>query len=124
MLPTDNADLEVNYTAQDKTDVSTKNDVRVGQNGAQETMIHQFKDYVGTRTNCRLEWQGQSTLAASSSTIRLQIYNQITPGWETVASNTTAAANTDFDMTADISDLTNYKDGSNVISCRVYQTAL
>jgi len=54
----------------------------------------------------------------------LQIYNRDTPGWENVDTDSTTAADTDFILTGNIADLTNYKDGSNVISCRVYQEAV
>lgn len=84
-------------------------------------MVHQFKDFVGSNTGCNLNFEGKSTLAPSTSTVYLQIYNRNTPTWETVDSDNTANADTDFIMSANIADLTNYKDGSNVISCRVYQ---
>jgi hypothetical protein len=123
-LPGDDTDLETSYTPQDYIDVSTKNDVRVDQTATQEYMIHQFKDYVGSENSCNLEWEGQTTLAPTSSTVYLQIYNRNTLTWDTVDSDNTSAADADFTLEANIADLTNYKDGSDVISCRVYQEAL
>ena len=87
-------------------------------------MIHQFKDFVGAENSCQLEWEGQSTLAPSASTVYLQIYNRDTPGWETVDSDDAEDANTDFILLVNMPDLTDYKDASNVISCRVYQEAI
>ena len=83
-----------------------------------------FKDYVGTNTKCKLNWKGQSTLAPSSSTIYLQIYNRDLDEWETVDFDDSTGSSTDFILIANIADLTDYKDGNNVISCRVYQEAL
>lgn len=123
VLPADDTSLETNYSVQDYTDVDTKNDVRVAQSATDEYAVHQFKDYV-VASAATLEWEGQSDLAPSSSTVVLQIYNRDTPGWENVDTDSTTAADTDFILTGNIADLTNYKDGSNVISCRVYQEAV
>lgn len=120
-LPTTDGALETAYSASDVTNVSTKNDVRVSQTATSQYAIHQFKDYVGSSANCTLEWEGQTDYAPSASTVYLQIYNQTTDAWTTVDSDNASAADTDFTLTADIADLTNYKDGQDLISCRVYQ---
>lgn len=113
--------MEINYTAGDVTDVATKDDVRVAQDGTGEYAIHQYKNFIGALGSVNLEWEGQSNTNASDSTIFLQIYNRNTPAWETVDSDNTTAKDTDFSLTATIADTTNYVDGSNVISCRIYQ---
>lgn len=123
-LPTNDTDLETTYTAQDVTDVATSDNVRVNQAAQGEFAVHQFKNFVGAKTQVILTCETQTDFSPASSTVYLQIYNRITPGWETVASNNTSAANTDFTLTANMADLTNYKDGSNVISCRVYQQSV
>ncbi len=123
-LPGDDTNLETNYSAQDYLDVDTKNDVRVDQAGTDQFIIHQFKDFVGAEADCTLEWEGQSTQAPSHSEVFLQIYNQTDDLWETVDSDATTAANTDFILTSIVADLTEYKDASNIISCRVYQQAI
>jgi len=123
-LPADDTDLENDYTGQEVTDVASKNDVRVDQTGTLEHMIHQYKDFVGSQDSCILEWEGQSSLAPSSSTIYLQIYNQDTTTWVTVDTDGISNADTDFSLLASIADLTDYKDASNVISSRIYQEAL
>ena len=115
--------METAYSAQDYLDVDTKNDVRVNQSATDEFAIHQFKDYTAA-SSITLEWEGQTDLAPSSSTVYLQIYNRDTPAWENVDSDNTSNANTDFILTGVIADLTNYKDARNVISCRVYQDAV
>jgi len=116
--------LETAYSVQDYIDVSTKNDIRVDQTSTDEYAIHQFRNYIGTSPFTDIKSIGQTSLAPSESTVYLQIYNRNTPAWETVDSdNTTAAADTDFSLIAHIADLTNYKNASDVISCRVYQNA-
>jgi hypothetical protein len=87
-------------------------------------MIHQFKDYVGAYSSCILECELQTTQSPSISTVYLQIYNRVTLVWETVDTDNTSSTNTDFILTANIPNLTDYKDGSSVISCRVYQEAI
>ncbi len=120
-MPTNDADLEVSYTAQDLTDVSTKNDVRVGQTATAEYAVHLFKDFMSVENKCMIECELQTNVAPSSSTVYLQIYNRNSSEWETIASDNTSAADTDFGLGASVADLTNYKDGNSVISCRVYQ---
>ena len=63
----------------------------------------------------------KSSLAPSESTAYLQIYNQNTSVWETIDTDNTIAADTEFYLEAYVGDLTNYKDGSDVISIRIYQ---
>jgi len=121
VLPANDADLETNYSEQDIIDVATKNNVRVGQTATDDFAIHQYKDFVGANSSCTLEWEGQSSLAPSSSIIKLQIYNQDSPGWEDVDSDNTTNADTDFTLSGNVPDLTDYKDTSGVVSCRVYQ---
>ena len=62
-----------------------------------------------------------SVLATSDTAVYLQIFNRNTSAWETVDFDNATAADNDFTLTANIANLTNYKDGSNMISCRVYQ---
>jgi len=119
-LPGSDNDLETVYSIQNVTDVATKNDVRVEQTATAEFAIHQFKDYHPDGT-ADLEWEGQSNIACASSTVYLQVYNRDSGLWETIDSDNSTAANTDFTLSGSIADTTDYKDGSNVISCRVYQ---
>ena len=123
-LPVGVLDLEVAYSAQDYLDVDTNNTVRVGQTATGQFMVHQFKDYIGNGSPVHLECDLQTTLAPGTSTVYLQIFNRNTPAWETVDTDNTSGVNTDFTLTADIADPTNYKDGNGVIACRVYQEAV
>lgn len=120
-MPTTDNDLETAYSVQNYTDVATKDDVRVGQTATSQYAIHQFKDYASTSNGCTVEWEGQTNLDPSLSTVYLQIYNRNSSEWETIDSDNTSAVDTDFILTASVADLTNYKDGNTVISCRVWQ---
>ena len=102
-------------------DVDTNNGVRVGQT-AEDTnfTIHQFKDYVGDNTSCTVAADLQSDYAPSISTVYLQVYNYNSTTWETIDSDNAANADTDFELTSNIADLTNYKQ-NGIMTCRTYQ---
>jgi hypothetical protein len=123
-LPAGITDLETAYSAQDKIDVATENDVRVGQTATSQYAIHQFKDYAGGANICDIEWEGQTNCLSSLSTVYLQVYNRNSSTWETIDSDNSSNKDTDFILTANIPDLTNYKDANSVIVCRVYQLDL
>ncbi len=123
-LPADDADLETAYSTQDYTDVSSRNDVRVAQTATSQYAIHQFKDFAATANACTIDWEGQTNLAPSLSTVYLQIYNRNSSTWETVDSDNSSAADADFPLSASVANLSNYKDASAVISCRVYQLSV
>ena len=90
-------------------------------------VIFQFKDYspIGQEQGFNINWNGQSSVAPSDSPVILQIYNFDTTLWEDVVTNNTAAANTDFTLTAWIGDsgedVSAYHDANDMICCRVYQ---
>jgi len=119
-LPTTNADLETIYSAGEITQVSLDDSDRVSQTGAGQYIIHQYKADVEANTSCSLKWNGQSSLSTVTSAVKLQIYKVSTTTWEDVDTESGTGANTDFDLTGTIADLTNYKDGT-IITCRVYQ---
>jgi hypothetical protein len=114
-------DLTTQYTTQDYTDVSAKDGVYVDQTATNEYAIHQFKDYTGLSNSCTVEWYGKTNCPPSLSTVYLQIFNRSTPAWQTIATDSTTAEDTNFSLIAGIADLTNYKDANDVIVCRVYQ---
>jgi hypothetical protein len=118
-LSVDDADLITAYTPQDVMDVETDNDVEVGQDATANYSIHLYKNS-GTGDKVRVNWKGKSTLAPSSSAVYLQIYNQTTSLWETLTSNNSANADTDFELIA-YSTLIDYQDENGFIACRIYQ---
>lgn len=124
-LPTNDNDLTTIYTAQEVINVSTYDGIRVSQAGDMKYMLHQFKKYMGdVQDDPTVLCRGQSSLPAYLSTIYLQIYNQKTNLWETLDSDRTTGADTDFRLAGDIASLANYRDHDNVVSVRVYQLAI
>jgi len=125
-LPTDDADLENAYSAQDYIDATIIDNILVNQSATGQYAVHQFKNYTGSLTGVKLNWYGKTNVAGTWSTIYLQIYNRVSPGWQTVDSNNTVAEATGFAMSATIPDenLINYRDNNSVISCRVYQLSV
>ncbi len=104
--------------------MAEKDNIRVDQTATGEYAIHEFKEYAGTQNSCSIEWYGRTNCDASLSTIYLQIYNYVTPGWETIDSDNTTPADTNFSLIATNSDLTDYKNESGVVTFRVYQLAV
>jgi hypothetical protein len=123
-LPGNDADLENVYTAAERGYVLSEDDVYTEQSAVSEYIVHQFKDYVGVNNLATLRLEAKSSLAPLISPVTLQIYNRSTALWETIAINNTADADDKFTLYAYVGDLTNYKDGNNVISNRVCQLAL
>jgi len=95
----------------------------VAQSADGEYAIHQFKNYVA-QNSAGLTWKGQSNVGCTVATVYLQIYNRDSTTWEPVDSDNASDPDIDFELSAEVADLTNYKDGSNIISCRVYQQGL
>jgi hypothetical protein len=122
-LPTDTADLETPYSEQEVLDVATNDGTRVSQSATGEFAIHQFKDWVGSANSCTITWEGQTNCPPSLSTVYLQIFNPLNPSWDTLDTDNTSAADTDFTLTVSIPDLTNYK-SVNQITCRIFQEGL
>lgn len=120
-LPTTDNDLSTPYSGQDLTDVSSINAVYVAQEGTTGYVIHQFKNFVGNITFCMLQFSGKADFSPASSPVLLQIFNQQTDAWETVATQNTVGAGADFTFDEYIADLTDYKTPENTISCRVWQ---
>lgn len=124
-LPTTDTSLQVVYTSQQITDVATDDATRVPLTATStDFMVHHYKYYYSTESadQFTVTWNGQSTLAPSSATVYLQVYNHNTPGWETIDSDNATAANTDFDLSATVStNLAYYYDAYYIVTCRVYQ---
>jgi len=123
-LPTNDNDLEILYTEQEEEDVAEADGVMVGQAGSVQYMIHQFKKFVGDDPYFIVDYQGQTSLAPSSSTVYFQIYNRVSGLWETIDSNDLAGADLPIELSSRIGSPSNYRDADDVVSCRVYQLAL
>lgn len=122
-LPTNDNDLEVYYQPADETTVSTDDGSRVTAEGNEGYVIHLFKETNDNNTDpISPTWNGQASIAATSKTVYLQIYDRNLGSWETLDSNSSASADTDFTLTGTkSSSLSDYYDSNNTVACRIYQ---
>lgn len=121
-LGTNDDDLTTSYTSSELDDVATNDATRVGITGGGYN-AHLYK-YVHTNSTDQISvsWDGQTDLAPTTSTVYLQIYNRNSTTWETLDSDNTSSANTDFTLSGSkTTSLSDYYDGNNMISVRVYQ---
>lgn len=124
-LPSDDTDLENLFTAGEYTQVSLDDADRVSQTAPGQYAVFLFKDKnTNNEDSISVQWNGQSDLAPSQSTIYLQIYNQTLMQWETLDSDNATEANNDFNLEGSvIADVANYYGMNNWVACRVYQNA-
>jgi len=104
--------------------------VRVDLVAEDEYAMHLFKQKHHNNTDAIIiTWDGQSTLAPSSSTVYLQVYNRNAGVWESVDADGISDADIDFSLGTTVSEnLTNYY-GTSItkgttlywFSWRVYQ---
>jgi len=123
-LPTDNADLSTIYTSQEVTDVGSSDDTRVPLEATTAGyLIHQYKRLNDNNTDkIDITWEGQSTMSTSIATVYLQIYNHNTTSWETLDTESEVDKDTDFTLAGSITiNPSDYYDGDNLVSVRVYQ---
>jgi len=120
-LPAADDDLSTSYSAIDYIYVAAVDNDWVDQSASGKYAIHQFKNFVGTFNSGIFTCVLQTNSPPPLVTVYLQIYNRSTLTWDTIDSDNTSPEDTDFTLTATISDLTNYKDGADTVACRVYQ---
>lgn len=121
-LNTDESDLANDYSAGDITDVSADDDDFKDLAGI-GFLVEQV-DILGANdtTNIDIAWKGKTTLAPSTSTVHLQVYNFDTTSWETLDSDSSTAADIEFSLSGYVdTDVENYYDASNYAYVRVYQ---
>ena len=125
-LKTNDTNLANTLTQQEYTDVTTDNDTYVDLVGTHEYFQFLFKEPNNNSTDdFRITWKGKSTVAPSSHTVYLQIYNRTTSTWTNLTSNNSASANTKFTLTYDVTTgMSDYYDANHVISARVYQDVM
>ena len=124
ILPNDDTDLETHFSIQDYADVATDNNVYVSQSATGQYATFLFKDILLAENNVvNITCKARASIAPSSSTVYLQIYNRNLSSWETKTSNSVTAANVKFTMSYTLNNLSDYKDINGWIACRVYQEA-
>lgn len=123
-LPLDDAILGNVFSSGEYTQVATDDADRVSQTAIGKYAVFLFIDERAQQESLQFEWNGQTSLAPSESTVYLQVYNRTSGLWETLDSDNTSSADLDFTLTGMITaDLINYFDTSLQVSCRVYQYA-
>lgn len=124
-LPTNTTNMATLFTQTDYDNAATDDASRAEETGS-DYVIHLFKyDNANNTDNITIDWNGQCADAPSASTVYLQIWNSNSSSWETLDSDNTTGANTDFDLSGSItSSQSNYYTGSdNTVIARVYQQA-
>ena len=123
-LPSTASDLSTTYSGAETSEVYNDSGTYVTIGGASASYaVHQFKSDLQDNTHpIVVKWIGQSSVAASLSAIYLQIFNNNSGAWETLASNTTSAANADVTLEGvQSSNLSYYYGTNNQVAVRVYQ---
>ena len=127
-LESDDSVLTTQFSEQDYTDVGTDNDTYVDLQGTAQYMKFLFQEVNDNETNEQkfdITWKGKSSLAPSSATVYLQIYNRTDEIWETLDSDNSSSADTKFTLSGTQStDLSDYYDENYIISARVYQEVI
>jgi len=124
-LPTTDSNLDNLFTTTEYAEVAEVDDDFATQSATDQYSIYEFKNKGNAPTdNIVVTWVGQSNIAPSLSPVVLQIYNRDSATWETLDTNSTMSANANFSLSGTkTSSLSDYYDGSNWVSCRVYQLA-
>jgi hypothetical protein len=124
-LESNDTTLATTFSEQDYTDVENDDNVYVDLNGTAQYMKFLFKEFNENESNTQkftITWKGKSSVAPSSSTVYLQVYNRTLGQWETLDSDNTSSANIKFTLIgAQLANLSNYYDSDYIISIRVYQ---
>jgi hypothetical protein len=119
---TTNSDLVNPFNAVNYGNVSTNDGDYFIQTGSQ-VMIQEYKSLHQNNTDSiNFNWMGRSTVAPSVSPFYIQVYNFNSSAWQTVASQTTQPADTDFQMQVSITvNPGNYYSPTNQVIFRSYQ---
>jgi hypothetical protein len=123
-LPITKNNLAIIYGEDDEIAVSEDDGVRVALSGLSVSyLVHQFRIIHDTnKDNVCIKVNLQVSLACSISPVYLQVWNVSTGLWETLATNLTSPADTDFTLSYSIeSNISNYFDTNYEIAVRVYQ---
>ncbi len=122
LLTAANADLTNKLTPTNYSNESVDDGDYFIQYGS-KTIVQEFKkDWTNNTDNISFTFKGRTTLSTLVSPIIIQIYNQTTPSWETMAVINKIPVDTDFTQTVTKStNVSNYYDSSAIVTFRVYQ---
>ena len=90
--------LETAFTWEDYDKVELDDDRYVTQtaSGSEYAVFHFYWKNTNNADYIDARWTGKSDRAPSASPVYLDVYNMVTNAWENIASNSTAAADTEF----------------------------
>lgn len=95
------------------------------QRGSEYTAMHFQRKGINNTSNINVSWKGRTTISTLISPFYLQIFNQNSLAWETIASQTLVPADTDFVINASqTTNLSNYYDSNNQVTFRSYQQVI
>ena len=124
-LPSTKDDLATVYTTPEEGDVYLDDNRFVDLIGSgSKYLIHQFKkDNNNRHDRIKVKIKLKSTLAPTSSTIYLQMWNGITNAWETMDSEALKGANEEFSLVADVNETSyfDFRESFAEVAVRVYQ---
>ena len=127
-LESDDTPLATQFSEQEYIYVGTDDDNYVDLQGTAQYMKFLFKELNENESNEQkftITWRGKSSLAPSSATVYLQVYNRTSGLWETLDSDSSSPANTKFTLEGSrATNLSDYYDEHYVISVRVYQDGM
>ncbi|PLX21209.1 hypothetical protein C0584_03275 [Candidatus Parcubacteria bacterium] len=124
IVPSASSDLVYYLDPNGYSDVASDNGVRDTLDTSSEYPIYNFvRKHTNNTDAVDVTWNGQSGIGGADGAVYLQAYRfGSTNAWVTIASTTASIANTDFSLVGSLnSALTEYYNGSNYTSWRVYQ---
>lgn len=124
-LPATDANLSHLFSPSEEGAVAVIDGVYADQSATNQYSVFLFRDRNANNTDpINVSWTGKSNIAPTASAVYLEIYNRNSGLWETLDSNSAAAAGSNFTLTGtQSSSLSDYYDGNNAVACRVYQLA-
>lgn len=123
-LPNVTTNLATAYTSQNYTDVLTDNNVYVDLSSTSTGyFLNMFKHaHTNSVDPVTVNVKVKTTLAPSTSTIYLQLWNKTLSQWDTYDTDNTTAVNTELTLTAaENVNQTDYYMTGNFVAARVYQ---
>jgi hypothetical protein len=127
-LPSTDAELSTLYVGSDYGKVSADDTDLVLQPGSSfyrsGYMIHQYKQRGNNVSPFTATWTGQAKIPTILKPVTLEVYNRTSGLWEAIDSDNTSGSYVDFTLVGSVnSNLSDYFDGSNWLSFRVWQEA-
>lgn len=121
-LPTTANPAGTSFSRAEVVNATSDNAVYADVTGAQYLLNVYERWHTNSTDQISATWNGKSTIAASVNPVYLQIWNNTASSWETLASNNTSAADTEFTLTGSkTTNLSNYYQAGNKVVFRVYQ---